>query len=284
MGIQNTTAQIPYLHPTRARSLILQKMRAAVRLIYWRALQPTVTLSSGIAVALKSESDWEIANEIFVQGDYDEAIAQALRCRDSVHPVRILDLGANAGLFSLRCVDRYLIDRASSGLELIAIEGSPSVFAGLQQRLAGASGHQNMSLTARQGLVGRRSGKGMIYSSVFHSCTNTVVREGAKTSRNIFLNRRAEDSKYLDLDELIPPAAAVDLIKCDIEGSELAFVQNYESLLRRTRLLVIELHPGHCDVETCRELLDAYGLRKVRTVKSRPTHSLEMYAINSLGQ
>jgi len=226
---------------------------------------------------LKSESDWEIANEIFLQGDYDDAIDQAFLSNGSTGPVRILDLGANIGLFSLRCLDRHASAKLQRRLELIAIEGSPSLFVELKQRLANYLDSRDLSLTAKQGLVGRRSGKGMIYSSVFHSCTNTVVRPGGKTSTNILLGRHAEDSAYLDLDELIPPGGAVDLIKCDIEGSELDFLQSYETLLRRTRLLVIEFHSRFCDVNACHALVGTYGFCKARTIKTLPTHSLEMY-------
>jgi FkbM family methyltransferase len=281
LEIQDAPSRLPYGQLSammNAPAIVLRKINALARLVCWRMLKPTVTLPSGIVVALKSESDWEIANEIFLQGDYDEAIDRALLSHDGVDPIRILDLGANIGLFSLRCLDRYAGAKPQSTLELVAIEGYPSLFVELEERLAPHRGNGVASLVAKQGLVGRRSGKGMIYSSVFNSCTNTVVREGGRTSKNILLGRHAEDSAYLDLDQLIPPAGAIDLIKCDIEGSELDFLRTYEGTLRRTRLLMIEFHPGHCDVGTCRELLEAYGFCKVRTIKTRPTHSLDMYA------
>ncbi|HXM40083.1 MAG TPA: FkbM family methyltransferase [Bryobacteraceae bacterium] len=281
LGLQGAQARIP--HPQlsatiRAPSLVLRKVRMLVRLICWRTLRPTVRLSSGIVVTLKSDSDWEIANEIFLQRDYDEAIDEALLRPESVEPVRVLDLGANVGFFSLRCIERYVNAQPQARLELTLVEGSPSLFADLKERLSGFRSADGISLIARQGLVGRRNGKGMIYSSLFHSCTNAVVREGGKTSGNIFLGRHAEDSEYLDLDELVPTEGIIDLIKCDIEGSELEFLENYVSLLRRTRLLAIEFHPDHCSAGACHELLDEYGFIKVRTIKNHPTHSLELYA------
>lgn len=256
----------------------LGKANVFARLLCWRFLQPTILLSSGMTLKVTSDSDWEVANEIFVEQDYDGAIEQALCRRDTMSPIRILDLGANVGFFSLRCIDRYVAGGRRSGLELFAIEGSPSVFSDLEERLAVHRNTQGISLTVKHALVGRRSGNGMIYSSLCHSCTNTVVPDGGKTSTNVFLARHAEDTAYLDLDDLIPAAGAVDLIKCDIEGSELDFLQSYESLLKRTRLLVIEFHPRHCSVSACRELLDAYGFCKACTIKSQPTHSLEMYS------
>jgi len=279
--IQVQHASISRAQPSamsRARLLIREKARNLARLICWRTLEPRITLSSGITVTLKSESDWEIANEVFLRHDYDDPIDRAFLCQDGTEPIRVLDLGANVGFFSLRCIDRYAgAPRQSHSLELFAVEGSPSVSAELEKSLSIYRGSAGISVNVTQGLIGRRSGKGMIYSSLFHSCTNTVVPHGGKTSKNILLGRHAEGSKYLDLDELIPAPRPVDLIKCDIEGSELEFLQNYESLLRRARLLVIELHPLQCDVSACREILSAYGFRKERTIKCLPTHSLEVY-------
>jgi hypothetical protein len=53
---------------------------------------------------------------------------------------------------------------------------------------------------------------------------------------------------------------AVDLLKCDIEGAELLFLQSYPDLLRSVRAVVMELHPGLCDANECLRLLAEYGL------------------------
>ena len=73
-------------------------------------------------------------------------------------------------------------------------------------------------------LVGRRSGEALICSSAFYSCVNKIAKNGVKAGRNPLLNRRAEVSKYIDLDELVGPGP-IDLVKCDIEGAELEFLQ-----------------------------------------------------------
>ncbi len=84
------------------------KLVAVVRLLCWRILQPEICMHSGTAT-VRSDSDWGVANEIFVHGDYDRAILQAIRPDGQVEPLRILDLGANVGFFSLRCIDLYLL-------------------------------------------------------------------------------------------------------------------------------------------------------------------------------
>lgn len=256
--------------------LACRKIWMAAQLLCWRVLKPTIVLRSGIRLWINTESDWEVAKEILIDRDYDEAICHTFSSADSQNSVRILDLGANVGFFSARCIDLYLQRESNLQLELFAIEGAPSLAAELRRRLSGCR-QQNVSLVVKEGLVGPRTGEAMIHSSVFHSCTNSVARNGTKTSRTRFLNRHAEQSAYLDLDQVISPGTHVDLIKCDIEGSELDFLRTYEDLLRRTRVLVIELHPGICNSGMCRELLDSYGFSKLRTIKHYPTHSLELY-------
>jgi FkbM family methyltransferase len=231
-------------------------------------------MHSGTAT-VRSDSDWGVANEIFVHGDYDGAILQAIRPDGQVEPLRILDLGANVGFFSLRCIDLYLLTNPPRPLEVFAVEGSPSLFADLERRLSGSE-YKNVTLLLKNGLVGRRTGRAMFHSSWFSSCTNQVSRD-QKVSRNPLLNRYAEEGEYIDLEQFLPARCALDLIKCDIEGSEFEFLQNYPDLLRRTRNLVIELHPLHCDAQACRNLLDSFGFVQQRIIKSYPTHALEMY-------
>jgi FkbM family methyltransferase len=213
--------------------------------------------------------------EVLVDRNYDAAIESAFSSRRNGGPVRILDLGANVGYFSLRCIHFYIAGQERFPFQLFAVEGSPSLVPDLQRRL---TAHTESDVQVRCGLVGHRSGEALIYSSAFYSCVNKIAKHGATASRNPLLNRRAEVSKYIDLDELVGPGP-IDLIKCDIEGSELEFLQTYPDLLRRTKTLVIEFHPNACNANQGRRLLESYGLEYVHTIQDHhPTYSLEMFA------
>src|SRR5262249_31896322 len=147
------------------------------------------------------------------------------------------------------------------------IEGAANLIPDLQRRLANYSAERaRINLTVKSGLVGLRAGKAMFYPSIFNSCTAGVARND-RISKNRLRASYAEECPYLDLEELVPAETVVDLIKCDIEGSELDFLQNYSDLLRRTRILAIEFHPHHCDVLACRNLLNAYGFLRQRVIK-----------------
>jgi FkbM family methyltransferase len=269
-----TSAKKPVIHARMFLRLISTKIEAMIRFACWRILQPQISVSSG-AATIRSDSDWLVANEIFVDRDYDDAILQALSSGEGTHSTRILDLGANVGFFSLRCIHLYLQAKLRAGLELLVVEGSTNLVADLEQRLSKHSDGR-VKLIVRGGLVGRRAGKAMLHTSIFNSCTGGVARDN-HVSRNRLLNSHAEECEYLDLAQLVQPDGAIDLIKCDIEGSEFDFLENYPDLLRRTRLLIVEFHPYRCDVAACRKLLDSHGFAQQRIIKSQHTHSLEIY-------
>ena len=207
--------------------------------------------------------------------DYDLPIHQAFAETGEAKSLCILDLGANVGYFSLRCMEIYRAVKGNA-LRLVAVEGAPATFAELRRRLLTHS-IDGVDLTLKLGLAGRRAGDGMIYSSLFSTMTNAVVPSAGKTSHIPFLGRHAEKSSYVDVETLFDRAVPVDLLKCDIEGSELEFLKNYASLLQRTRLLVIEIHPMECDAAACRALLSSYGFVLVQQIHSHPTYALEFY-------
>lgn len=79
---------------------------------------------------------------------------------------------------------------------------------------------------------------------------------------------------YLDVAQFVPEGAVIDLLKCDIEGSEFSFFQNYPDLLGRTRHLVVEFHPDFGDVEEALVCLRKSGLEHIRNLRSDPVTRL----------
>ena len=104
--------------PATAIRLIGRKITAIVRLVCWRALDPSLTSHSGITLRVRNDGDWDVLREIFIDRDYDGPIQAALDAASPGQPVRILDLGANVGFFVSRCVDLYRRAELSSPLKL----------------------------------------------------------------------------------------------------------------------------------------------------------------------
>ena len=215
-------------------------------------------LKSGVKVEVANPADWILYGEIFVEGEYDFAIDRAVARSRSHPPLNVLDLGANVGFFALRLVDRIFRQHGESvPFRAILVEGSPASAAELRRRI-GRDARLAGSVRIEQGLAGLRSGSATIYEHAFHAANSVnnpvMAREGKGT-----------DVPYVDLDAITADMERIHLLKCDIEGSELTFLQTYPQLLAKVDAVMIELHPAICDVARCRQLLQAAGLTR-RTV------------------
>ncbi len=243
---------------TFSKRLLPTRVKRVLRSAAFQMLDLTWQLPSNLKIRIRSQSDWVIYNEIFVGGDYDPAILMALERAKGSGEFQVLDLGANVGFFSLRCVDLVRRQQLQGlSLRITAIEGNPKSYRELQLRLC----NQNNvpSFTAINGLVGDRTGTSAI-SDLESSGQNRV---GVSRSQKHFL------VDYVDLEQVLG-RGRIGLLKCDIEGRELVFLRNYPELLRRTDVAVFELHPQDCDEEECISLLRAAGLTMQTVLIQKP--------------
>jgi FkbM family methyltransferase len=242
---------------------------------YWRRLMPECRLSSGIPLFIRSQSDWDIFSEIFVNGYYDQAILDALREAGSNGRIHVLDLGANVGFFTLRAVDLASQMGVAHRLSVRAFEGNPNTHRTLLANLQAAS-HTRAEVRAELGLIGHREGRGYIYSSMY-SGANSVLKPSQKRSSISWRGAYAVQSDYIDLTPAMENLSSIDLIKCDIEGSEEGFLRCYPELLRATKRLVIECHPRLVDLAACRRLIEQSGFWCDRHITESPTCVVDYY-------
>jgi FkbM family methyltransferase len=113
-----------------------------------------------------------------------------------------------------------------------------------------------MKWTVTNGLVGKRTGTARL--NYAHEDNQNFVDESAQ--RDLWARAGgAEDISYVDLAALVNDAPSIDLIKCDIEGSEFDFIQSYPDLLRKTVRLVIEFHSAFGGVAEAVDRLKVAG-------------------------
>lgn len=205
-------------------------------------------LKSGIRISVASSADWVIYNDIFVDGEYDVPILECLRRWPSAQPINVLDLGANVGYFTLRFADLARRNGYNSvSYHVTMVEGSPTLAKELQTRINLADGVESQ-VSIINGLIGKREGFGKISETEFHPM-NAIVHEG----------RYGVQVQYVDLSSFLEASEKIHLMKCDIEGSELQFIENYPDLLRNVESAVFELHPKVCDTNRCINLLKSAG-------------------------
>jgi len=204
-------------------------------------------LPTGIHIEVEDRCDWAIYNDVFVCGEYDEAIESALAACPAGRPLRIVDLGANVGFFLLRSLHRARLRQRDAQIEGLVLEGSPSTFRKLVARTSRQPGLAGIQFVNR--LVGQRAGHGHIDGA--ENSAGAQVGSGAA---------RGERVEYLDLENALDDWQAVDLVKCDIEGSEETLIRTYPAWLGRIRQLVIEIHPMYCDSAFVKGAIHEAGL------------------------
>ncbi|HEX6750632.1 MAG TPA: FkbM family methyltransferase [Longimicrobium sp.] len=211
-------------------------------------------LQSGLTLWVRGAADWYLYNEIFVDGEYDLAIDTALGRAPAGAPLRVLDLGANVGYFTLRLVHRLRLASPERPFHVTMVEGSPGLSREAAQRVVEANGlHEQVRLV--HGLAGERSGSARLREGDFHP-QNGLAADGTGT-----------EVAFVDLDALLPAGEPIDLLKCDIEGSEERFAESYGALLGRVGTVVVELHPGLCDTDRCLALMRDAGLGEATVLR-----------------
>lgn len=248
---------------------VIDRMEKRLYADLWRRQPLQWMLRSGLEVRVENLAEWIVYNEIFVDEEYDSAIAHAFAMAAIDTPVHVVDLGANVGFFSLRLADRARRLSPPPALHGLMVEGSPQCHGTLVSRLALNSTLGGM-LQAVHGLVGRRDGTDTIFEHRFHaanSVNNPTMR----------VQGRAVDVAYVDIAALTASMPHIDLLKCDIEGSEAVFLETYPEWLLKVRSAVFELHPTLCDVPRCRNLLAEAGLHQRQVLRMADDQSVEWF-------
>lgn len=248
------------------KSLVPESVKRKLRKFVWMRLNPSWTLKSGIIIRVLNYSDWMIYNDIFVDGEYDDAIDDLLHGSvDWTRPARVLDLGGNVGFFTLRLADLFL-RKGCTNFSVTIVEGSPSSSAELRERLSANENRLGSRVTAVQGLVGSRSGVGEIAESDSHG--EVSILDSMPGRKKV---------AFIDIDNLVKTWERIDLLKCDIEGAEELFLRNYPGLLQKTDRAVFEFHHDKCDIPLCRRLLADAGLEKALTIREFGHCSVEFF-------
>ncbi|TMA82951.1 MAG: FkbM family methyltransferase [Deltaproteobacteria bacterium] len=201
------------------------------------------SLPSGLVVRVRSLGEWWLLNEIFVNGEYEAALAHLLHDRPSgPGPVVIVDLLRRAGIRDVR---------------VLAVEVDEECCRELERRM-----RENALTTCVElvrGAIGSRDGIGC-FEDGDERYARRVVESGHAAS--------GPSVPYVDLMSYVGDVQAVDLIKCDVEGAELLFLRSYPELLRSVRTVVMELHPELCDADECLRLLGEYGLARQTVLRA----------------
>ena len=222
---------------------------------------------------ITNPAEWLLYNHIFVEGEYDLPINHVLAGAQAGQPLIVCDLGANVGYFALRFAHfARQHNKSSPSVRLDLIEGSPAVYRELQSRWQPDNPVAPITANLYHGLVGKRSGFGKMLETHRHY-ENKVLPGTADSGVSV---------PYLDITSLYPEGVDIDLLKCDIEGSEIDFLRNYLDWLIHIKCVVLELHHDQCDMGEMLELMNKAGFDEHLVLREKSEFSMHFFSRTEL--
>jgi FkbM family methyltransferase len=226
-----------------------------------------VSLRNGLHLRCRGETnDFQIVDEIFVKGIYDQAIV-SLR-----GGAVVIDVGANIGLFTLAAAQRGarvycfepMVENLSLLRENISLNGyGDRVFA---SELAVSCNEGEMEFFVKEGDTGGATGYVEVHQDWF---------ERGRVKRQV--HKRMVTCITLS-DALSRCDGRCDLLKMDCEGAEYDIFEYVDGVtLGQIGSIMLEYHPYHRDVRSITDKLERSGF----VVTVRPEISL-VYATRGI--
>lgn len=240
------------------RRLLNKFIPASYKKIIWkffsRRMGLTWKLNSGYTIDISSYSDWCVYNDLFVNGEYDIAIEETLSDNLNKTQINIVDLGANVGFFTLRFLDLLYHHSAFHGnAQFWLVEASNDLVLLLNNKFHSLNS-DHLKFNIINGLVGNKTGAANLHLNK-DSLKNSVFND---------LKHRKNYIEYLNLESFFSEVAHIDLLKCDVEGSEFDFLNSYEQFFKKISHLAIEFHAEHGSVSASVQKLEKIGFKKTR--------------------
>ncbi len=161
----------------------------------------------------------------------------------------VLDVGANIGVFSMFCADRF----SATVKKIIAVEPFRKNF----ERISETVQRNRLDQLVRplNLAAGNERGQGSLLLADSHY-SNSLLPSKVKSPK------AAQPVEVTTLNDLMreKELKRVDLLKIDVEGVELKVLEAAADVLAVTGALVIEAHKNFCTFGQLRKLLGRYSL------------------------
>jgi FkbM family methyltransferase len=225
-GFRRLTTLSPLLRISFALrgTLVRSRLRFALNELRPRAVTASYRLREGDAsiVVRHHTPDVLVLDEVFSQREYEFPPAVAEVLGKAASRLRIVDLGANIGLFGAFVLTRY------PDASIVAVEPDPANAAIHALAIeANATSHWTLVQAAAAAAPGT-----MRFSS------GDFTRSHAEQA--------GEDAIEVAAEDVLPWIRDADLVKIDIEGGEWALLRDPRFAETEARAVVLEYHPENC--------------------------------------
>lgn len=200
-------------------------------------------------------SDWAVFNSIFFEGEYGFLLEQ-----DLGEVKHVVDLGANIGMFCRWFQQKF------PDCQIIAVEPDEANFASLLLNMRTRVSRRGRSPNPTKPNVYLKS-----CVVAFHRAVqlNRGQEAWSYSLQEASTAPEGELTATITMAEILashlPPGAEIDLLKCDIEGSEAELFGECSGWIDRVRWIVVETHSPYLPEHFLRDLRANGG--HFRTVK-----------------
>jgi FkbM family methyltransferase len=238
------------------------KIKAYLQNLKWRfhnlGYQKT---NFGTKLKINSFMDHLVYKEIFIDKIYDSFILHAFNnISDKNGSIRIFDLGANIGFFTVRCCEIWKQIQIGSRLDFVIYEPSENCIGSLKENLK-VFDQSTVSFDIRNKLVGKKTGWDWFIEDKDHHLGQCISDEIEKSG-----NRYSRKINYHNLSQDLS-LSKIDLLKCDIEGNEVEFLKNYKSYLKKVSSIIIETH-GKAAKDFTLKTMKEINFENIQTLQS----------------
>lgn len=197
-------------------------------------------------------TDAATLDQAFRQRVYEPSQAAAARLDALGHPPKVLDLGANVGMFTVWAASRW------PGAKVLAAEPVP----------------RNVDLLRRNLRLQENPGLDVLEAAVTTSDGTVRFGDGDFTNGRI-VEGGSSDALEVQARDVFPLIEGVDLLKLDIEGGEWPILADPRFRTQTAPVVMLEHHPmgAPADVspeDAARDALEAAGYVVERTVTEFP--------------
>ena len=201
--------------------------------------------TGGIRIDCRRRYEIRMCKEFFGPGHYPMEYVR--------RPVRtIFDIGANIGLFSLSCIERF----GNELQHIIAVEPSKKTFRQMRRNFALNQAPGTVSLVNQAVAAAPGEGALRIQHAHYSYSLEAAKIQNPRETQRVELTTLDELKRRFDI-------GVVDVLKIDVEGSELAVLQGATAVLQTAGTLFIEAHQGFCKRSDLERVLSPFGLMVV---------------------
>lgn len=203
------------------------------------------TTQMNYEVLLHNRSDFELYQQIFVENVFNLSSIQELMKKND--PV-VYDLGANIGFFSFRILDFF------PKAKIYAFEPQKRVNSKFREIIAINDQQDRISLFPYA--ISESNGNSLFFEN--RSPISASLLKDKVSRRTI---RKKYPVEIISLNWFVEEfnSPFPDILKIDVEGSELDVLKGATDLLNSVSILLIEVHPPICTAKQIEELLHGFG-------------------------